>query len=113
MPSLTPNPTSPRSPSPLAIAAQQAANTGSLAEIANRGGTTESVIVIQPPLAAEAQRAMLGFSMPMFQTTLAASQTIPAGSSAVLFFPLTIGSGVTLTIEGFLAITNLTYNAAA
>jgi|GEM_PF-5013890 len=48
-------------------------------------------------------------------TTLAESQTIPSGRSGVLFFPLTISAGATLTIEtgGKLVITNVTMNAAA
>lgn len=94
-----------------ATAAGQVAATDALAEIANRGGTTSTGQQSVPT----GLGASLGALVPL-QTrpdSMGVSQTIAAGYSAVLFRPLTIPAGVKLTVNGFLAITNITYNAAA
>lgn len=48
----------------------------------------------------------------VYPTTLANSQTIPSGYQSLLYGPITIPSGVTLTIGGALWITNPVLAAA-
>ena len=48
-------------------------------------------------------------NIPVYKTTLSASQTIAAGERADLYGPITIPNGVLLTVNGFLKVRSDTY----
>lgn len=99
------------SATPLALSAATADRNEAVAEAANRGGTTTTVLAQAPPLSAERQRAAINLLIPVFATSLPRSQTIASGYAAYMFWTLTIPAGVTLTIDsgGFMGITSFIY----
>ena len=104
MPRRPSNESEPSALPPLSLASSRA---GAALESVNARGTVASVLIERPA----STRASLGLVLPSFPTTMNLTQTIQAGYAAVVFGTLTIPVDVTLTVDGFLALTNVVYTS--